>query len=295
MRSKTGNITTRRQGYMITGLGVLAISPDGLLLKLISADVLLTTYWRGLLFSSGMVVVLIAYYRSNVISAFLSIGKPGLWVMVLYCIGNLAFVFSINHTAVANTLFIISATPLFAAIIAWIMFGDIVPWHTGWAIIATAFGITIICLGKGIMPGAWQGNLAGLLTALTLAASFTIISRFSERDLLPAMALGGFLTAMLLESFVSPSQITGNDMFYLLIMGLILLPVASSLLFMGPRYISPAEVGLLLLLESVLGPIWVWLVLGEYPGNAVLVGGVIVFITLIFHAGYNLYNPDSSR
>ena len=278
------SLSRHSRGLMFTGLGVLAVSPDGLLLRLVTTDVLTTTFWRSLFYSVGMMVLLTIFYRRKVIDAFFNIGRPGLLMLILYFIGNLSFVYSINHTAVANTLFIISATPLFAALIAWLVYGERVARRTWIAIGIACGGIAIICSGKSIMPGAWLGNLAGLFTAFAIAASFTIVSKNRDRDMLPAMALGGFLTALVLEPLVSPSQTSDQDLFYLLLMGFFLIPVAASLMYIGPRYISAPEVGLMILLESVFGPLWVWMALGEYPGNIALLGGVIVLATLSIHA-----------
>ena len=101
--------------------------------------------------------------------------------------------------------------------------------------------------------------------------------------MLPAFVLGGFVTALILEPFVSPSTVSDSDLGYLFIMGFIMLPLAGSLMFIGPKYISASEVGLLMLLESIFGPLWVWMALDEYPGDMVIVGGVIVLVTLSVH------------
>ncbi len=165
------SLSRHSRGLMYTGLGVLVVSPDGLLLRLVTTDVLTTTFWRSLFYSVGMLVLLTIFYRRKVIDAFFNIGRPGLLMLILYFIGNLSFVYSINHTAVANTLFIISATPLFAALIAWLVYGERVAGRTWIAIGIACGGIVIICSGKSIMPGAWLGNLAGLFTAFAIAAS----------------------------------------------------------------------------------------------------------------------------
>ncbi len=288
-------LSNHSKGLLITGIGVLAISPDGLLLRLISADVLLITFWRGLLYSAGMVILLTLYYRTRILDAFLGMGSPGLLMVVTYFTGSLAFVYSITHTAVANTLFIISTTPLFAALIAWLVFRERVPRRTWIAIAVSGVGIVVICSGKSIMPGAWLGNLAGLLTALSLAVGFTVVSKARERDMLPALALGGFLTALVLEPFVEPYQTTDQDLYYLFIMGFVLTPVAASLMYIGPRYISAAEVGLMMLLESVLGPLWVWYFIGENPGSLVLIGGTVVLVTLSVHAVVGLRESTNAK
>jgi drug/metabolite transporter (DMT)-like permease len=90
--------------------------------------------------------------------------------------------------------------------------------------------------------------------------------------------------ALMLEPFVTPSTTTDGDLFYLFLMGFILLPVAASLMFIGPKYISAPEVSLMMLLESIIGPFWVWLVLREHPGNQTLIGGSLVLITLSVHS-----------
>ncbi len=277
-------MSNHTKGLIITALGVLVISPDGLLTRLITADALTITFWRGLFYSVGMLFILTAYYRKNIMDAFFAIGLPGLCMVILYAVGNLSFIYSITHTTVANTLFIISTTPLFAALISWLFFKEQVAVRTWVAIIVTAIGIYIICDGPSIMPDAAVGNLAGLLAALSLATSFTIVAKNRDRDLLPSFVLSGFLMALMLEPFVMPSRTTDSDLFYLFIMGFFLIPVASTLMFIGPKYISAPEVSLMLLLESIFGPLWVWLVLQEHPGNHALAGGTLILLTLAIHS-----------
>lgn len=203
---------------------------------------------------------------------------------VLYMAGNLAFVYSVTHTAVANTLFFISATPLFAALIAWLVLRQQVERRTWVAIGFAGLGIAIICLGKPVMPHAGFGNLAGLFAALCLAAGFTLVSIYRDRTLLPGLVLGGLVTALLLEPFVQPSGISDANLSVLFLMGFVMLPIASTLMYIGPKFISATEVGLIMLLESLAGPVWVWMVLGENPGALALVGGGILLVTLAVHA-----------
>ncbi len=259
------------------------ISPDGLLNRLISADALTITFFRGLFYGFGMLLALAVHYRTRIIAALFGIGWPGVCLAVLYFVGNLSFIYSITHTAVANTLFIISTTPLFAALISWWIFKEQVMRRTWIAIFVAAAGIAIICSGKSIMPNAWLGNVAGLFAALTLATSFTVVSKNRSRDLLPSFVFGGFLSALVLFPFVSPAQTSASDLKYLFLMGFVMLPVAASLMFIGPRYISAPEVSLMMLLESIFGPLWVWFALNEHPGNLTLAGGAVVLITLVVH------------
>ncbi len=283
------SLSNHSKGLIITALGVICVSPDGLLTRLITADSLTIAFWRGLFYSLGMLILLSLHYRKNIIEAFFRIGKPGLLMIVMYVVGNLSFIFSVTHTTVANTLLIISTTPLFAALISWLFLKEKVGRRTWIAIFIAAIGVYIICDGPSTMPDAQLGNLSGLLAALTLAISFTVVAKNRDRDLLPALVLGGFFMALILEPFVTPSQTSDSDLTYLFLMGFVLLPIASSMMFIGPKYISAPEVSLMMLLESIIGPLWVWFILKEHPGNQTLVGGFIVLITLAAHSFIVMY------
>ncbi len=278
------SLSNHVKGILITALGVIVISPDGLLTRLITEDTLTIVFWRCLFYSLGMLVLLLFYYKTKFMDALFKIGIPGLWMVVLYFFGNLLFIYSITHTAVANTLFIMSTTPFWAALITWLVFKEKVAMRTWVAIGVAGAGIGIICASKSIMPDAYLGNMAGLLATATLATSFTIVARNRDRDLLPSFVVAGFATAIILEPFIAPSTVSDINLGYLFIMGFMMLPIGASLMFIGPRYVSAPEVGLLMLLESIFGPIWVWMVLDEYPGDMVVAGGVIVLTTLLVHA-----------
>ena len=283
------------KGLLITAAGVFCISPDGLLTRLITADALTITLFRGFFYGIGMMLLLGLYYRRNLVRAFLSIGFPGLLLMVLYAVGNLSFIYSITHTSVASTLFIIATTPLFAALISWLLFGDRVKTRT-WVTIAIAtIGIYIICDAPGLSPESIKGNFVGLVAAFTLAASFSLVERNRDRDLLPSFVLGGFAVATVLLPVVDVAATSRSDLFYLFVMGFLLLPIANALMFLGPKYLSAPEVGLMMLLESVLGPFWVWLALNETVSKTVLIGGAIVLSVLAVNSILTIIRPDDNH
>jgi drug/metabolite transporter (DMT)-like permease len=117
-----------------------------------------------------------------------------------------------------------------------------------------------------------------------LAATFSLMRHFRSRDMVPAMALGGVITALIALPFATPAAVDGGDALALAVMGLVMLPLSFAMMAVGPRYIPAPEVSLTLLLESVLGPLWVWLALGEDPGEATLLGGAIVIAALAGNA-----------
>ena len=280
-------LSSHAKGMMITAAGVLIITPDGLLTRLIQSDPWTLLFWRSLLSGVSMLLVLLILYRRQSWTRIRAIGVPGLIVAALFGVGGVTFILAITSTTVANTLFIASTTPLFAALIAWLLMGEVVPRRT-WAAIALALiGIAIIA-SQGLAGGSLFGNIAAVLTAMTLAGSFSLIRYYKDRDLVPAMALSMLLAALIALPFAAPTTISASDAGWLAAMGLFMLPLSFGLMFIGPRYIPAAEVSLILLLEAILGPLWVWLAVGEEPGSRTLVGGAIVIVTLAANAAFGL-------
>lgn len=287
-------LSSHAKGLAITALGVLVITPDSLLIRLVSSDPWTLTFWRGLLYGIGMCVAMLVVFRGKARQSFITLGWGGLLIALIFGVGKVTFIVSITHTTAANTLFVVSTSPLFAAMAAWLLMREPVARRT-WAAIAFALlGIGVIASG-GVDRGGVIGNVAALLTACVLGSSFALTRRFRERNILPAIAISGFLSAVLALPLAAPLSVTGADVAVLGVMGLVMLPLAFCLMFTGPRYLPAPEVSLVLLMEAVLGPYWVWLALGEDPGSRTLVGGTIVLVTLAVHAAASLMRERGDR
>ncbi|MBX2869146.1 MAG: DMT family transporter [Acidiferrobacterales bacterium] len=273
----------KAKGYLITMLGVIAISPDGLLTRFISADSMTITFWRGLLFGLTVLMFVVLRYRSRTLAVFARFTLPDAGIVACYCVGNILFIYSITHTTVANTLFMLSTTPIWAALVSLLFLREKMPRRTIVAILAVVVGIVVITQGSEPGSGDWLGILAGLLAAATLATQFSLIRLSSTKDILPSLGLGGVFTALVMAPLVAPAETSNLDLTYLIIMGVLMLPLANALMFVGPKYLPAPEVGLMMLLETILGPIWVWLVLSENPGWYSIIGGAIVLMTLIIN------------
>ncbi len=273
----------KAKGYLITILGVIAISPDGLLTRFISADSMTITFWRGLLFGLSVLLFVALRYRWRTLSVFARLTLPDIGIVACYCVGNILFIYSITHTTVANTLFMLSTTPIWAALVSLVFLREKMPRRTIVAILAVILGIFIITQGSEPGSGDWLGIIAGLFAAATLATQFSLIRFSPTRDILPSLGLGGVFTALVTAPFVVPAETSNLDLTYLIIMGVLMLPVANALMYVGPKYLPAPEVGLMMLLETILGPIWVWLALNENPGWYSIIGGAIVLMTLIIN------------
>lgn len=283
----------RAKGFLITVGGVLVLTPDSLLIRLTEADAWTITVWRGLLYGVAILAGGALIGRKDFTTTIRSLGRADLTYAALHAIGAVAFVLSITLTTVANTLFILSTSPLWAAIVSWIFLRERVGLKTWIAILCAAAGIAVIASGSfGTGGGDPIGDLAALMNAIAMGCAFTVARGARRRSLVPAMGLSGILSAVIALPLAGSLAVAPESWIWLGLMGLVVVPFAFSMMTIGPRYIPAPEVSLIFLLEAVIAPFWVWLALSEYPGDQTLIGGVIVLATLI---GYILVSLPRSR
>lgn len=278
-----GGLSDHAKGLSITALGVLILTPDSLLVRLIEADHWTVVFWRGVLVSLALGIGLVLVHRREAWDRCRAVGRTGVAVAFAFAIAGIAFIYALTHTSVANTLIIVSAAPLFAALFARPILGERVAGRTWLAIAAAIVGIAI-AVSDGLGGSSLEGDLAALAAAIALAAERTLIRRGRETSMIPALVLAGLIAALLVLPLARPFELVPRDVPLLLLMGIVILPASVALMTMGPRYIPAAEVGLLLLLEVVLGPVWVWWVLDEVPSDRALIGGAVVVGTLALNA-----------
>ncbi|MCB1756303.1 MAG: DMT family transporter [Gammaproteobacteria bacterium] len=267
------------KGFLLTALGVLVLSFDALLIRLIEADSFSLLFWRGLLLSLG-VTFWCRYSQPG--CRLIQFDAVYLRSAFFYALSTVAFVVAINKTQVANVLVIISTVPLFAALIAWLFLGEKSPLITWIAIAVAMLGIA------RVLSDSWQsptlgGDLLALVCSLSIAIKFVNDRGVRDRNMTPALILAGLLIAGAGLFAGHPLSLQGNDWGWMLLLGLFVIPVAFVLITLGPMRIPAADVGMLMLLETVIGPLWVWLWLDEAPGRAALQGGAIVIATLFVH------------
>lgn len=271
------------KGLAITVLGVLILTPDTLLIRLVGVDVWNLVMWRGALQCVGLMLILAAVYRGRALAVCRAIGAWGVLVAVLFSASTFCFVTSIAHTKVANTLILLAAAPFFAAVLSALILREHPPMRT-WIAIGVALAGIALLVFEGVGAGTLLGDLAGLGAALALAFKFTVVRRLRHLSMVPAMALSGLASSLVAGALADPVALDGTQLGCMLLMGLVVVPVSLSLITLGPRYLPAPEVALILLLETVLGPLWVWAVLRERPGELALAGGIIVVGALVGHS-----------
>ncbi|MGB1309796.1 MAG: DMT family transporter [Leucothrix sp.] len=285
------------KGLLLTVVGVLIITPDSLLIRLLEADSWTVIFWRNSLSGLAIFIGLLIYYRGDFFKKMRGIGWAGLIMGVIWALGTFCFVYSIQNTLVANTLFIVSTSPIFAALIAWLILGEIVSRRTWLTIAFSLCGIAIIAWGslEGDGQGSIVGDLAALVTALAVAISFSIARRNRSVSMIPAIGLSSIMAGLVAFPLAMPIAESIDKAVPILLLGLVVAPIGMSLLVIGPRYLPAADVSLLLLLEAVLGPLWVWWMLKEFPGIYTLIGGAFVLLTLAISNAIPLIKRQTHR
>ena len=277
-------------GIAITTLGVLLLCPDALLVRLIQGEGgsdWSIAFWRGLLTGVGLIMIYGAIEGPRAMRRFFYLDRWVVIASITMGIQALAFILSLTNTAVANTLIIIATSPLFTALFSWIFLKEIPPLRTWAAIFLSFLGILFIVY-HDLESGHLLGDLLALVTAIGLGITFVIIRHRKSVNMLPAMSIGKLLSAAAAVPFAAPLAMTDLGLGLMMFLGLVLLPVSFAFITWGPRYIPAPEVSLLMLLETVLAPMLVWLALGETASEETIVGGLIVLFALITNSVLNL-------
>jgi drug/metabolite transporter (DMT)-like permease len=281
--------STHIKGLLITFTAVVILSPDALLVRLIHCDVWTLLFWRCLLTGGMQSLFLVALYRSQLVQNFRNIGRAGLVSAGIVACGSFFFVNSLKHTAVANTLIILAATPLFSSLLSWLFLREKIARRT-WIAIMTCFGGVLLIFSGSLTRGLLLGDLLALGATLMWASNLVVLRRGKAVNMVPANLLGNLLVVPLaLLAGAQPLAVTSTDMTFLLLLGGIVLPVSFTMITLGPRYLPAPEVSLLLLTETILGPILVWLVLNESPHATTLLAGVLIVGTLAVHTLLSLW------
>ena len=276
------------KGVFLCLFGITLLSPDSLLLRLIGADLWTLAFWRGGLSAVGLaVVVLLLEGWKTGQQQLLRLTKQGVVVAVSFAIANIAFIFSIQNTAVANTLVIMSLSPMFAALISHFFFRDPISTDTWLATFAIFLGLTLVFYGS-LTTGGVVGDLAALVTSICVAISLVLMREHRDISMVPALAWSSGLVCLAALPFALPASLSGTSLILMLVLGLIVLPASLAMIGLAPRYLPAPEVSLILRLEALLAPLWVWLVLGEVPSRQTLIGGGIILTTLICLSLYTI-------
>lgn len=286
--------TTRVKGLTIAALGVLFILPDALLVKITSVDPVVFLFWRGLLLTASFLLISAARYPGRLIAEVRRCGKKGIYCAVAFSLSTLGFVMGMKNTAAGNVLVILNMAPMIAALIAWAVWKETLPWRTWVVIIVCVAGATLMAISE------WgQGDPIGLImagvAAIALATNLNVARSQPDSDMSVMLMFGASLvaavSALMGGAVIPPLQ----DFLYIALLCLVFLPVSSIMIQISPRYIPAAEVSLMLLMETVFGALLVWMFLGEVPPSMSFVGGAIIFTALAVHGWLEVKRYRTAR
>ena len=269
-------MTDQAKGLLITFIGVLTVVPDSLFVRLIDAAPLTIAFWRVSLVGGVIGLFLLGWQGLAPFRAFVGTGLPG----VIYVLGlgssGVLFVLAVSLTSVANVVFIIASLPIFAMVFSRIFLKEPISPRMYLTIGAVLPGLAVIAYGSGATENAaLAGDLLAFAVSACFAAALTAARSVRATSMVPGVAIGYLLGGLAILPWVAPFSVAAAQ-WPLVAMHVGFIVVSSVLLALGPRYITSAEVGLLILLESVLAPLLAWAVIAEDPGRYTLIGGAIV-------------------
>lgn len=274
--------TTRIKGLAIAALGVLFITPDALLVKITSVDPVVFLFWRGLLLALSFLIINSVWYGSRLVPEMIRCGWKGWFCAIAFALSTVGFVVGMKNTAAGNVLIILNTAPVIAALIAWLVWKETLPLRTWVIIVVCVTGASIMAVGEW-GRGEPLGLMMAGLAATALAANLNVARSRPDADMSVMLMFGALVLAGVAAAAGGAKLPSLRDSLFIGLLCLVFLPVAATLIQIGPRYIPAAEVSMMLLLETVIGAFLVWLVLGEVPTTLSLVGGVIVFSALLAH------------
>jgi len=283
------NLTDQQKGSLLAFIAVMFITPDSLFIRLSNVDTWGLVFYRGIIPFFTVFLVMLLIYKLNFFKILISGGYHGLIYISTFSITNITFVVSIQNTNVANTLVMIATAPMLSAILGAIFLKEPPDRKTWISIIVTFFAIIYIFFDS-IKLGNFYGDILGFITAVGLAVGAVTIRSAKTKNLVPAAVVGKLFVATFALFFIESFVLENKDLFIVPLMCILCVAIPFVLVTIAPRFIPAAEVNLFFLLETIIGPIWVWLIIKEQPSIETLQGGIIIIITIAIHSFLKLKN-----
>jgi drug/metabolite transporter (DMT)-like permease len=269
----------QRRGQIYVALAAVAWSTAGVLQRQLELDTPTQVAGRAMFAGVALLAYVAVVERGRVVRAFRSVGLAGVAVALCVATASGSFISALNHTTVARVLFILAVAPVLAALLAWVTLGEPITRRTVEAMALAMVGVTLMLGAPG--EGSLAGDGLSFLAALAFALMIVITRWRHEVSMAPATCLSQVILVVAFLPFASLGEIAGADVGWLAALGIGQIGLGFALLTVGARLIPAAQVGLITLLEVVLGPLWVWLALDERPSTLTLVGGAIVIVAIV--------------
>ena len=283
------NIITKLPGPLLIFLGALSLSFGGLIVKSFEGATLWQIlFWRSLFFSLTVLTFLVISYKGKTLRIFYESGLPGFFGGIILSFGFCGYVFAMYNTTVANTNFIISLQILFLAVFGYFFLKEKISAVTLASIILAITGV-LVMVGNSLTPGELTGNLAAFTMPITFAILIMIIRKYPNVGMVPAQFVAGISSCIIGFLLSANIMISPNDIFLGFLAGFFQVGFGFIFITIGARTTPSAMVGIIMLSESVLGPIWAFLFVSERPSTFALIGGSIILSAVLLQLFSVLY------
>jgi drug/metabolite transporter, DME family len=275
----------KHPGSLLVVIGALCLSFGGIIVKSFEgANLWQILFWRQFFFTLTVVVYLLFTYKKNFFKIFYKSGIPGLIAGIFLGVGFSAYVFAMYYTTVANTLFIISTETIFLAIFGYIFLKEKINLVTFISIILGMLGVLLI-IGSSLSiqtSSQFIGNIVAFIMPISFAVLIIVVRKYPSVDMVPSQFIAGLFAALIGYVVAGKLLISPHDLFLGAIAGIFQIGFGFILITIGSQKTPAAVVGILMLTEAVLGPLWAWLLINEVPPISVIIGGGIIIFAILF-------------
>ena len=277
------SLTDQKKGSLMAFVAVMFITPDSLFIRLSNVETWSLVFYRGIIPFVLVFIGMLLIYRLKFFNLLRSNGYYGFAYVLTFSVTNIAFVVSIQNTNVANTLIMIATAPMLSAILGSFFLKEN-PDKKTWVAIFITFFAALYIFYDSIRLGNFFGDILGFVAAMGLAVGAVIIRSAKILNLVPSAVVGKLIIALFAVLFVKDYSLNNNDIYIVPLMCVMCVAIPFVLVTIAPRFITAAEVNLFFLLETIIGPIWVWLIIKEQPTPETIVGGAIIVLTIATHS-----------
>ena len=273
---------SRPRGMLLVAGAATCWSTGGLIARLVSTDPWTTTLWRCVFSAAFLIVVVAVVRRQGVLAQWRATGWPGVGIAACMATASTCFILSLSYTSVANTLILMSVGPWVTGLLGWLLLGERVRPRT-WLTMGVALVGVVVMVSGSYGTGRLAGDGLAILMASAFAMATVLVRRHPDIQMTPAASLSAVLAALLVLPMASPLAASPRDLGLLALFGIGQFGAGFLLFMAGARLLPVAETSLIGMLETVLGPLWVWLLLGEEIGVRSIIGGLVILGALVLH------------
>ena len=268
-------------GPILVLLGGFSLSWGGLIIRSFeAASIWQILFYRSIFFLWVLIAFLLLTYGKKTFKKIKEAGIPGL-VGGLFLSGSfLAYLYSMSETTVANVVFIISTQTVFLPILAYFFLKEKISSRGTVAIVLAMIGVTLM-IGDSLGTGSFYGNLVALAIPINFSILILIIRKYPKVDMIPAIFYAGIFSCLYGLIFLDGLDISSKDVWLSFLLGVPQLAFGFIFITIGSRTTPAVMVGLLMLMETIFAPIWVWLFYNEIPPTSVLIGGLIIISAVV--------------